>query len=114
MKLTIDRAALLKALGGGLLQMCNRDTLRFAMKCSSITADGKEIDVYKDPVTDTVKKSKRGRLDLIKVDGEYRTVVIPDGEIEVENSEMIIVYEDGELRECFGFDEIRERAMLLK
>ncbi len=38
-------------MGGALLQGVNRDTNRFAMKCSSVIVDGIERDVYKDPVT---------------------------------------------------------------
>ena len=41
----------------------NRDTLGFAIKCSSITLkDGTLRDVYKDPITDKGKASKRGRV----------------------------------------------------
>src|SRR5579864_6602612 len=57
-------------MGGALLQQHNRDTLKFAMKCSHIyrTVNGKQVsvDVFKDPVTDHGKVSKAGRLDLIR------------------------------------------------
>ena len=36
--------------GGGLLQDCNRDTNRFAMKCSYVEIDGVGQDVWKRPV----------------------------------------------------------------
>jgi nicotinamide phosphoribosyltransferase len=54
--------------GGALLQQVNRDTLRFAMKCSSIGLENPDgsitwRDVYKDPVTDSSKRSLRGRFD---------------------------------------------------
>jgi nicotinamide phosphoribosyltransferase len=62
-------------MGGGLLQKVNRDTFKFAMKCSAALIDGKEVDVFKDPVTDAGKKSKKGALRLMhnEVTGEYRT-----------------------------------------
>lgn len=50
--------------GGGLLQKLNRDTQKCAFKCSFVQSGGKQIDVYKDPITDPGKKSKRGRLSL--------------------------------------------------
>jgi nicotinamide phosphoribosyltransferase len=55
-------------MGGGLLQMVNRDTFGFAMKCSArLDADGVWHDVYKDPVTaGGSKTSLRGRLILIR------------------------------------------------
>jgi len=49
--------------GGGLLQKFDRDTLKFAIKCSYAIIDDKEIDVYKDPITSKGSKtSKRGQL----------------------------------------------------
>jgi nicotinamide phosphoribosyltransferase len=51
-------------MGGALLQKVNRDTQRWAMKCSSITINGKSRDVTKDPVTDPGKKSKTGKVAL--------------------------------------------------
>lgn len=47
--------------GGALLQQLNRDTCKFAMKCSAICVNGEWRDVYKDPIGDSGKKSKRGR-----------------------------------------------------
>lgn len=49
--------------GGWLMQQHDRDTLGFAIKCSNITLeDGSEIEVYKDPITDPGKKSKKGKV----------------------------------------------------
>jgi len=69
--------------GGGLLQKVDRDTMKFAIKCSFAVVDGKDIDVYKDPITSHgSKKSKRGRLNVIRKDNEYITVnhhdMLPD------------------------------------
>lgn len=54
--------------GGGLLQKLNRDTQRFAFKCSSVTVGTEERDVFKQPVTDSGKKSKSGRFKLVALD----------------------------------------------
>lgn len=61
-------------MGGGLLQHVNRDTQKFAMKCSAAMVDGKWIDVYKDPVGDHGKMSKKGQLALIHENGKFETV----------------------------------------
>lgn len=61
-------------MGGALLQHMNRDTLKFAMKCSAVMIDYHYRDVFKNPVTDTGKQSKKGCLTLVKEDGKYRTV----------------------------------------
>lgn len=65
--------------GGALLQQINRDTLEFAMKCSAAYINGKWVEVYKDPVTSSMKKSKKGRLMLNLVDGKFVTNQLVDG-----------------------------------
>lgn len=98
-------------MGGALLQQHNRDTQKFAMKCSQIYRNGKSVLVYKDPVTDPGKRSKSGRLDLIRDhNGEFKTVELPDGQITHKDSIMRTVYENGKLLIDESFDEIRERA----
>jgi nicotinamide phosphoribosyltransferase len=59
--------------GGGLLQKLNRDTQKFAIKCSEAIIDGKKVEVFKDPVTDPGKQSKKGRLHLVKRNNEFVT-----------------------------------------
>merc|ERR1719171_2107224 len=62
--------------GGALLQKLNRDTQKCAFKCSEITKkDGSTTLVYKDPITDQGKQSKKGKLTLEKgADGKIITV----------------------------------------
>jgi nicotinamide phosphoribosyltransferase len=98
-------------MGGQLLQGLNRDTLKFAMKCSHIFIGDESVDVFKDPVTDHGKRSKAGRLDLIQMeDGSYQTVLLGNERISCEDSIMQTVYEDGELLVSDNFASIRERA----
>lgn len=56
-KLSLDNIAF--GMGGGLLQMLNRDTLGWAMKCSAARVNGEWRDVYKDPIGGS-KTSKKG------------------------------------------------------
>lgn len=62
-------------MGGALLQQLDRDTQKFAMKCSAAQINGEWIDVQKDPVTDPGKKSKAGRVTLWKSGGELQSAV---------------------------------------
>ncbi|KAJ0068869.1 hypothetical protein NL108_013337, partial [Boleophthalmus pectinirostris] len=57
--------------GSALLQKLNRDTLSCAFKCSYVETNGKGMDVYKQPVTDPSKGSKRGRLSLRRNSGGF-------------------------------------------
>ena len=97
-------------MGGAMLQGVNRDTLNFAMKASDAKVEGVWRDVYKDPVTQSMKKSKRGRLALIKKDGEFATIRQTDLPTPSDNL-LVTVFEDGRLVETTSFEEIRERAL---
>lgn len=103
-------------MGGALLQKVNRDTQKFAFKCSSITVqltspDGwvrqEQRDVFKSPVTDPGKVSKAGRLDYLK-DGT--TVKLNWDQDTHPDSAMVTVYENGELLIEHFLNDIRERA----
>jgi nicotinamide phosphoribosyltransferase len=98
-------------IGGSLLQKIDRDTMKFAYKCSAIVTNGELRDVYKQPITDSGKNSKKGRLDLVLENGEYKTVRLENAEtLSAENSQMRVVYENGELLIDDNLDEIRERT----
>lgn len=99
-------------MGGGLLQKVNRDTHKFAIKASAARINGKWFDVFKDPITDQVKKSKRGHLDLIKENGQFKTVRT---ENEAENfihpnSELTTYFRDGVGYNFQTFAQVRETA----
>jgi nicotinamide phosphoribosyltransferase len=91
-------------MGGALLQKLNRDTQKFAVKCSEVTVNGKAIAVYKDPVTDPGKTSKKGRLALIKTEKGYETVSSSGGD------QLVCVYENGKILQEQSLEEIRQRA----
>lgn len=99
--------------GGGLLNDCNRDTQRWAFKCSYVELDGVPVNVVKDPVTDPGKRSKAGRLDLIRtVDGTYATIQLGKDDTAHPESVMNTVFECGEITYHNTLDEIRARMAL--
>jgi nicotinamide phosphoribosyltransferase len=61
-------------MGGALLQIVNRDTMKFAMKASAAYIGGKWVDVFKDPITDAGKASMKGRFGVVLEDGQYKNV----------------------------------------
>ena len=95
--------------GGALLQKFDRDTLKFAIKCSEIQINKEKRDVWKNPVTDPGKKNKVGRLKLIRNDlGELVTCPESDpGE-----NLLVPVFQNGIFVKKWTFGEIRERAAL--
>jgi nicotinamide phosphoribosyltransferase len=75
--------------------------------------DGSLREVYKQPVTDAQKISKRGRLDLIKSATGFETVKIESlDQVAKDDSAMRTVFENGELLVDDTLDAIRERALI--
>jgi nicotinamide phosphoribosyltransferase len=94
--------------GGGLLQNVNRDTSKFAVKCAAVSVIGEWRDVYKDPITDPGKKSKAGRMKLVKTENGYETV----RESDPRANELVTVFENGELLIDHVFSDVRSRARM--
>ena len=98
-------------MGGGLLQQLDRDTLKFAMKCSAIMIGDTWQDVYKDPIDDNGKASKKGILAVVKYDvtGEY--ITIREKELSGRKNYLEPVYRNGEVLRTQTLDEIRALAV---
>ena len=100
-------------MGGALLQKVDRDTQKFAFKCSSITINGEEAEVRKNPIeinekgerVQSFKKSKAGRLKLVN----GQTVEHSHDE---DGDELVEVFLDGEVMKEWTFEEVRERAQV--
>ena len=97
-------------MGGGLLQRVDRDTQSFAFKCSAVKVNGQWRDVYKNPVGDRTKASKRGRLALIpNVEGD-NYVTVREEFIDPEQNCLQTVFKDGECLANDNLLDIRARA----
>lgn len=98
-------------MGGALLQRLDRDTQRFAFKCSEVTVEGERRPVSKSPITDPSKNSKAGRLALLRSEGgSFRTVAVEDGSDC--DDQLREVFRDGQLLVRDDLAAIRERAAL--
>ena len=114
-------------MGGALLQQLDRDTQKFAMKCSAAqitkwVEDGDQgsgwksewVDVFKDPITDKVKASKKGRVTLWTSGGEFQTSVDqPKGWTDKGtewNEALVTVYWNGNLHKDYTFEEVRANS----
>lgn len=95
-------------MGGGLLQKVDRDTLQFAMKASSAQVAGQWRDVFKDPVTDTGKRSKKGRLAVTKTEEGYQT--LRESELQGRTNALIETFRDGKLLVDVSFSDVKARA----
>ena len=102
-------------MGGALLQQLDRDTQKFAMKCSAAEINGEWVDVFKDPITDKVKASKKGRVTLWTNGGEFETSVERPTRWTDKGSEwteaLEEVFRDGKLVKEITFEEVRANSM---
>jgi len=104
-------------MGGGLLQhQVSRDSLGFAMKASAIKDSVGWLDVFKDPITDKGKVSKRGRLITVRYDdGRYETTNMDYNDLlqhDFRPPEQIdrLVWKNGKLIIDEDFATIRKRS----
>merc|ERR1719189_1351651 len=94
--------------GGALLQKLHRDTSKCAFKCSYACVNGEDVDVWKHPVTDKGKVSKKGRMTLEFADGKWTT--IEQGKGDLAKDMLQVVFKDGHLQSDQTFAEIRGRS----
>jgi nicotinamide phosphoribosyltransferase len=96
-------------MGGALLQKLDRDTQKFAFKCSAAAVDGEERDVFKQPITDSGKNSKRGRLKLVRTP-EGGFVTLTEGTVGLDVLQT--VFENGVVKQEYTFDDVKHYALL--
>lgn len=109
----ISAENLVLGMGGALLQKVDRDTQRFAFKCSYAELNGRGTNIQKHPVeldrhgtlTTSFKISKAGRLKLVLDNGDYKTVK-EDEKPELDN-QLTTVFENGSVLKTYSYEEIR-------
>jgi nicotinamide phosphoribosyltransferase len=96
-------------MGAGLLQKVNRDTQRFAFKCSAMKRSGEWFDIVKDPIGSN-KTSKSGLLTLIKNEEGFKTIRAAGSEIA--DSVMELRFLNGRSTNNPTFEQVRNNAKL--
>jgi len=98
---------LVVGVGGILLQQHNRDDLGFSFKATYTECNGEPQLIWKDPITDSGKKSHKGLLcTTFDGDGEWNTEDQVNWEREGQGM-LKTVYEDGFMRGWRTLDEMR-------
>ena len=98
-------------MGGALLQKLDRDTFKYAMKANATFRHGTWHDVFKQPVTDSGKRSKAGILAVTK-DRSGNVSTIRKDNLLYETNQLVTVFENGEIKKTWTFDEVRENAKI--
>lgn len=94
---------------GGILRNHSRDTLGFTQKAVYAEIGGVAVELQKDPVTDSKKKSHKGMVALIIENGEYRTIDQCTEE-EERASLLQVVFKDGKAVNSPIFSEVKARV----
>lgn len=106
-------------IGSFTYNMNTRDTFGFALKTTYGRVDGKELLLYKDPITDDgTKKSQKGRVVVLEDEdtGELRYIdqlYREDWRHFVEDvcaDKLELIFKNGELVKSYNFDEVRENV----
>jgi nicotinamide phosphoribosyltransferase len=102
---------------GSYTYQCNtRDTFGFAVKATNSVINGEEVAIFKDPKTDSKKKSAKGRL-FVSLDHElegYPFSLEDNVSLEKEASQenmLKVFYRNGEFVSRVTLDEIRQRSV---
>jgi len=98
--------------GGALLQIVNRDDQKFALKASYGLIDGREVFIQKDPITDPGKKSKVGKMKLVRTTDGYETINNLNPKYPDADDVLQVVFENGSLFNETTFEEVRKRAKI--
>lgn len=91
----------------------NRDTLGFAIKCSSITLkDGTLRDVFKDPSTDKGKTSKKGKVTTYfdRATDTFEVGLVDEGGSMGRPEILEVVIENGKLIKEYTLTQVRVNA----
>lgn len=94
-------------IGSYSYQYVTRDTHGSAVKATSVVKAGERLAIFKDPKTDSKKKSAKGLLKIERVNGE---LTLFDDVTEQEETQGLleVVFEDGKLIKETSLNEIRE------
>lgn len=91
--------------GAQTYQRNTRDTLGFAVKATSITINGVEKAIFKNPKTDDgLKKSQKGRVKVLSSEHYIDGLTSQD---DFSDDLLELVFENGKLMKRISFDQIR-------
>lgn len=107
----IDIMNLVLGSGGKYLQAHDRDEQKYAIKATHVIINGDGQSIEKNPVTDAVKKSKRGYLKLVSDrHGEMFTINDETEGFDTAENILVPVFRNGEILVNYTFEEIRKNA----
>lgn len=94
--------------GSYTYQCVTRDVFGFAVKATYTEVGGQGLDIFKDPATDSKKKSAKG---LLRVSRNEEGVLVLEDQVTLaeEGGELTTIFENGEFVRRTSLEEIRNR-----
>ena len=97
-------------IGSYTLNMISRDDLGCAIKATHATYNGEEISLYKNPKTDSAKKSAKGYLFVHETDNGLELESDVSFEKQDSDENMLkLLFRDGVFSNCVSLDSIRSK-----
>jgi nicotinamide phosphoribosyltransferase len=98
--------AVVLGVGSYSFQYVTRDTHGSAVKATNVIKDGKDLEIFKSPKTDSAKKSAKG---LLRVENEGGKIVMYDQQTREQEKQGLLetVFLDGKLTRTTTLKEIR-------
>ena len=97
-------------IGSYTLNMISRDDLGCAIKATHATYNGEEISLYKNPKTDSTKKSAKGYLFVYETDNGLELESDVSFEKQDSDDNMLkLLFRDGVFSNCVSLDSIRSK-----
>ena len=93
-------------IGSFTYQYLTRDTLGIAIKATAGIVNGKLVKIFKEPKTDSGKRSAKGFMRVDKINNEY---VLTDNLNNDDGGYLETRFKDGKFKNLPTFTEIRER-----
>jgi nicotinamide phosphoribosyltransferase len=99
-------------IGSYTFQYNTRDTFGFAMKATYVEINGKGVEIFKEPKTDSgLKKSAKGLL-MVEKDGSNYTLSDSVTEDQEKLGELRTVYENGKIFSNLTLQKVRENLSM--
>jgi nicotinamide phosphoribosyltransferase len=111
-KIGISSDSVMAGSGGGIgAADLDRDTDRWAFKASEyLMEDGTRIPVYKDPITDPGKTSKKGRFGVLRDEAGIFRTISRENDAEDHADLLEVHFRNGDVINPSTLDQIRERV----
>jgi len=98
-------------IGSFTYQYTTRDTFQFAMKSTSVRKNGVDVEIFKNPVTDSgMKRSAKGRVSVVRDEDGVLSLIDQATPEQEAMSLLQSVWRNGKFLKLYTFEDVRRVA----